>query len=153
MKILVLLLLVAVADGRVFERCDWARTLKSYGMDGYRGISLANWVCLTRAESSFNTEAVNLNLNTDGSLDYGIFQINSRWWCDNGRTRTANGCNIKCSELLSDDVGVAIDCAKRIVRDPQGISAWVSWTLHCKNKDLTHYLKGCPSDVTTHLDL
>lgn len=28
------------------------------------------------------------------------------------------------TDLLSDDVTVAINCAKRVVTDPQGIAAW-----------------------------
>uniref|UniRef100_A0A3Q2ZZD1 lysozyme n=1 Tax=Kryptolebias marmoratus TaxID=37003 RepID=A0A3Q2ZZD1_KRYMA len=98
-------------------------------------------VCLTYWESRFNTQAI--NHNTDKSTDYGIFQINSRWWCDDGRTRTAKACNIDCSELLTDDVGVAISCAKRVVRDPQGISAWVAWRVHCKDQDVSPYVAGC----------
>lgn len=54
-------------------------------------------VCLTENESHYRTDAI--NHNTDGSTDYGIFQINSRWWCDNGK-HTANGCKIKCSGQL-----------------------------------------------------
>lgn len=51
-------------------------------------------VCLSKWESEYNTNAI--NHNTDGSTDYGIFQINSRWWCNNDVTPTSNGCNIKC---------------------------------------------------------
>lgn len=50
-------------------------------------------VCLTEWESHYNTQAVNHNV---GSTDYGIFQINSRWWCDDHQTQTANGCRIDC---------------------------------------------------------
>ncbi|KAM4533270.1 lysozyme C-like [Fundulus diaphanus] len=113
-------------------------------MDGYHGISLADWVCLTYWESSFNTEAI--NHNTDKSTDFGIFQINSRWWCDDTRIHTANGCHILCSQLLGDDVSVAINCAKRVVLDPQGIAAWVGWQKNCKNKDLSKYVAGCGLD-------
>ncbi|XP_044029810.1 lysozyme C-like [Siniperca chuatsi] len=141
MRSLVFLLLVAAASAKVFQRCEWARVLKSHGMDGYNHISLANWVCLSKWESDYNTRAV--NHNTDGSTDYGIFQINSRWWCDNGRTQSSNACHIRCSELLTDDVSVAINCAKRIVRDPNGIRAWVAWRNHCQNRDLSSYLSGC----------
>ncbi|XP_015258891.1 PREDICTED: lysozyme C [Cyprinodon variegatus] len=141
MRILVFLLLAPVlVHGRVFERCQWARMLKAYGMDGYRDVSLADWVCLTQWESGFNTQAV--NHNRDRSTDYGIFQINSRWWCDDSQIHTANGCRIKCSQLLSDDVRTAISCAKRVVMDPQGIAAWVGWRLHCQN-NVSHYLDGC----------
>ncbi|MED6253989.1 hypothetical protein ATANTOWER_011169 [Ataeniobius toweri] len=142
MKSLVFLLLAAVlVEGKVFERCAWARMMKSSGMDGYRGISLANWVCLTKWESGYNTSAV--NHNRDKSTDYGIFQINSRWWCNDTRIKTANGCRIMCSQLLTDDVSVAISCAKQVVSDPQGIAAWVGWRVHCKNQDVTKYLDGC----------
>ncbi|KAM3599627.1 uncharacterized protein V6R79_008796 [Siganus canaliculatus] len=141
MKSLVLLLLVAVASAKVYDRCEWARVLKSYGMDGYRGISLADWVCLSKWESHYNTNAI--NHNTDGSTDYGIFQINSRWWCTDGKGHSSNACNIQCSELLTNNVGVAINCAKRVVRDPNGIRAWVAWRDHCQGHDLREYLAGC----------
>ncbi|XP_037549110.1 lysozyme C isoform X2 [Nematolebias whitei] len=141
MKFLVFaLLLVAGANGKVFERCDWARTLKEHGMDGYKGVSLANWVCLTKWESSYNTEAV--NHNSDGSTDFGIFQINSQW-CKEGHSISSNACNLGCSELLADNVDKAINCAKRVVQDPAGVSAWVAWRVHCKNQDLNPYLDGC----------
>ncbi|XP_023253595.1 lysozyme C [Seriola lalandi dorsalis] len=140
MRSLVFLLFVAVANARLYQRCEWARILKSHGMDGYRGHSLANWVCLSKHESEYNTRAI--NHNRDGSTDYGIFQINSRWWCNNGQP-TSNGCNIRCDELLTDDVSVAINCAKRVVRDPNGIGAWVAWRDHCRNRDLSSYLAGC----------
>ncbi|CAJ1071082.1 lysozyme C [Xyrichtys novacula] len=94
MRGLVFLLLVAVASARVYERCEWARILKRHGMSGHGGVSLADWVCLTEWESHYNTQAT--NRNTDGSTDYGIFQINSRYWCSDG-TQTSNACNIRCS--------------------------------------------------------
>ncbi|KAL6097306.1 lyz [Pungitius sinensis] len=142
MRGLVFLLLVAVSSAKVYERCEWARVLKAYGMDGYRGYSLADWVCLSHRESGYSTTAI--NLNTDRSTDYGIFQINSRWWCNDGRTPgSKNGCAIQCSALVSDNVRVAINCAKRVVRDPNGMRAWVAWRNHCENRDLSSYLLGC----------
>ncbi|XP_006973432.1 lysozyme C-2 isoform X2 [Peromyscus maniculatus bairdii] len=138
-----LLLLSVTVQAKVYERCEFARTLKSHGMDGYRGISLANWVCLAQHESSYNTRATNYNRG-DQSTDYGIFQINSRYWCNDGKTpRAVNACGIPCSALLLDDITQAIQCAKRVVRDPQGIRAWVAWRNHCQNRDLTQYLRNC----------
>ncbi|XP_029941098.1 lysozyme C-like [Salarias fasciatus] len=141
MRSLVFLLLLAVSSAKVFERCEWARVLKSHGMDGYRGVSLADWVCLSKWESSYNTRAT--NNNHDGSTDYGIFQINSRYWCKKDGSPSSNSCNINCNQLLSDDVAVAITCAKRVVRDPNGITAWVAWNNHCANRDLSSYVAGC----------
>ncbi|NP_001277843.1 lysozyme C, non-stomach isozyme-like precursor [Bubalus bubalis] len=141
--ILGLLLFSVAVQGKVFERCELARALKRFGMDNFRGISLANWMCLARWESSYNTRATNYNAG-DRSTDYGIFQINSRWWCNDGKTPGAvNACGIPCSVLLQDDITQAVACAKRVVSDPQGIRAWVAWRSHCQNQDLTSYIQGC----------
>nr|ABY84356.1 c-type lysozyme [Solea senegalensis] len=141
MKCLVFMLLVALSSAKVFERCEWARKLRSHGMDGVGGYNLANWVCLTKGESDYNTRAT--NRNTDGSIDYGIFQMNSRYWCNNGQGPTSNACGISCSELLKDDVTAAIRCVKRVVQDPNGIRAWVAWVRHCEGRDLSSYVRGC----------
>nr|UHA56337.1 c-type lysozyme [Plecoglossus altivelis] len=142
MRALVFLLLAAVANAKVYQRCELAKVLKNAGMDGFRGISLPNWVCLTKGESNYNTKVT--NRNSDGSTDYGIFQINSRYWCDDGRTpRAKNICGIRCAELLTDNIQTAIRCAKRVVQDPNGIKAWVAWRLHCQNRDLSSYVAGC----------
>uniref|UniRef100_G3U6D0 lysozyme n=1 Tax=Loxodonta africana TaxID=9785 RepID=G3U6D0_LOXAF len=127
----------------VFKRCELARTLKRHGLDGYRGISLANWVCLAKHESNYKTRTTNYNPG-DKSTDYGIFQINSRYWCNDGKTPNAvNACGISCYDLLQGDITQAVACAKRVVRDPQGIKAWVAWRKHCQNRDLTQYVRGC----------
>uniref|UniRef100_A0A5F9DTX2 lysozyme n=1 Tax=Oryctolagus cuniculus TaxID=9986 RepID=A0A5F9DTX2_RABIT len=95
--ILGLLLLSTTVQGKIYERCELARTLKKLGLDGYKGVSLANWMCLTKWESGYNTQATNYNPG-DKSTDYGIFQINSRYWCNDGKTpRAVNACHIPCS--------------------------------------------------------
>ncbi|XP_011784684.1 PREDICTED: lysozyme C isoform X2 [Colobus angolensis palliatus] len=95
--ILGLVLLSVTVQGKIFERCELARTLKKLGLDGYKGVSLANWVCLAKWESGYNTDATNYNPG-DESTDYGIFQINSRYWCNNGKTPGAvNACHISCN--------------------------------------------------------
>ncbi|XP_047643131.1 lysozyme C [Phacochoerus africanus] len=139
--VLALLLLSVSVQAKVYDRCEFARILKRSGMDGYRGVSLANWVCLAKWESDFNTKAINHNV---GSTDYGIFQINSRYWCNDGKTpKAVNACHISCKVLLDDDLSQDIECAKRVVRDPQGIKAWVAWKAHCQNKDVSQYIRGC----------
>uniref|UniRef100_A0A4W2H730 lysozyme n=1 Tax=Bos indicus x Bos taurus TaxID=30522 RepID=A0A4W2H730_BOBOX len=126
MKALIILgfLFLSVAvQGKVFERCELARTLKKLGLDGYKGVSLANWLCLTKWESSYNTKATNYNPSSE-STDYGIFQINSKWWCNDGKTPNAvDGCHVSCSELMENDIAKAVACAKQIVSE-QGITAW-----------------------------
>ncbi|XP_006886141.1 PREDICTED: lysozyme C [Elephantulus edwardii] len=141
--VLGVLFLSVTVQAKVYERCEFARILKREGMDGFHGISLANWMCLAKWESNYNTRATNYNPG-DRSTDYGIFQINSRWWCNDGKTpRAVNACRISCNTLLQDDVTQAIKCAKRVVSDPQGIRAWVAWRNRCQNRDLTEYIKNC----------
>ena len=54
-------------------------------------------LCLTKWESSYNTKATNYNPSSENT-DYGIFQINSKWWCNDGKTpRAVNGCGVSCS--------------------------------------------------------
>lgn len=138
-----LLLLSVAVQAKVYERCEFARTLKAHGMDGYGRVKLADWVCLAKHESDYDTRATNYNPG-DQSTDYGIFQINSRYWCNDGKTPGAvNACGIPCSALLQDDITQAIQCAKRVVRDPQGIKAWVAWRNHCANRDVSQYVRGC----------
>ncbi|EDM16625.1 rCG48647, isoform CRA_b [Rattus norvegicus] len=137
------LLLSASVQAKVFKHCELARILRSSALAGYRGVSLENWMCMAQHESNFDTEAINYN-STDQSTDYGIFQINSRYWCNDGKTpRAVNACGIPCSALLQDDITQAIQCAKRVVRDPQGIRAWVAWQRHCQNRDLSGYIRNC----------
>ncbi|XP_028640205.1 lysozyme C-2-like [Grammomys surdaster] len=138
-----LLLLSVSVEAKVYERCELAKILKSNGMAGYRGVSLADWLCLAQHESNYNTQATNYNPGGQ-STDYGIFQINSRYWCNDGKTpKAVNACGISCSALLQDDITQAIQCAKRVVRDPQGVRAWVAWQKHCQNRDLSQYTRNC----------
>ncbi|XP_011282195.1 lysozyme C, milk isozyme [Felis catus] len=132
----------AAYEAKIFPKCELARKLKAEGMDGFHGYSLANWVCMAEHESNFNTRAFN-GKNDNGSSDYGIFQINSKWWCKNNSSPSANACNTMCSRFLDDNISDDIACAKRVVKDPNGMSAWVAWVRHCRNKDLSRYLASC----------
>uniref|UniRef100_A0A8C3I0C9 Sperm acrosome membrane-associated protein 3 n=1 Tax=Chrysemys picta bellii TaxID=8478 RepID=A0A8C3I0C9_CHRPI len=81
--------------GKIFRRCELAQVLHQAGMDGFRGYSLADWLCMAFHESRFNTDTV--DHEADGSTDNGIFQINSRQWCDDYRSSTQNLCHMHCS--------------------------------------------------------
>ncbi|KAK9407478.1 lysozyme C milk isozyme-like [Crotalus adamanteus] len=144
MKALVLALLflfIAVIEAKQYSRCEFARLLKRSLMDGYHGYSLGNWICMAYHESGFKTHAVNINDN--GSRDYGIFQINSRYWCNNNQGRTKNGCRKPCSDFLNDDITDDIACAKKIVHDKQKMNAWRGWQKHCQGRDLSKWTQGC----------
>ncbi|GAB1295591.1 Lysozyme C-1 [Apodemus speciosus] len=121
-----LLLLSVTVQAKVFERCELAKILKKREMDGYHGVSLASWVCLAQYESNYNTTATNY-IPENGSRNYGIFQINSRYWCNDKKTPQAmNMCNMPCSDLLQDDITDTIQCAQKVVRNIQGVPTWWS---------------------------
>lgn len=72
-------------------------------------------VCIAKHESGLDPSVI--NTNRDKSKDYGLFQINDRWWgkqCEIGR-------------LL--DPAFNTQCAK-IVYDTQGLTAWVAYKKH-----------------------
>ncbi|XP_052021665.1 lysozyme C-1-like isoform X2 [Apodemus sylvaticus] len=103
-----LLLLSVSVQAKVYERCELARTLKRNGLSGYSGVSLSDWVCLAQHESGYNTEAINYNPG-DQSTNYGIFQINSRNWCNDSKTPDAvNACGIPCSEQCFRSPGTGV---------------------------------------------
>lgn len=82
--------------GKVFERCELAKQLSGTFPRG----DLADWNCLVVHESSYNSAARG-PMNRDGTYDYGIFQINSGYWCRLGSP--GGDCNIDCNSewLLS----------------------------------------------------
>ncbi|XP_053605609.1 lysozyme-like isoform X2 [Plodia interpunctella] len=90
-------------------------------------------VCLVEAESSRRTGVVG-GPDDDGSYDYGLFQINDRYWCNSGAT-PGKGCDVRCKDLLSDDITVASVCAKKIYRQ-QGFPAWLGWKNECHGRAL-----------------
>eukprot|EP00062_Callorhinchus_milii_P026953 gi/632989678/ref/XP_007883776.1/ PREDICTED: LOW QUALITY PROTEIN: lysozyme C-1-like [Callorhinchus milii] len=123
----VLSLLFLVASAKIYDRCVLARQLKAAGLDGLRGYSLPNWICMVQHESSYNTRAINRNrrLGRVVSTGYGLFQINSRYWCDDGiKPGGINMCRINCSAFLNNDITDDIRCVKRVVSHPQGMAAW-----------------------------
>jgi hypothetical protein len=48
-------------------------------------------------ESNFNISKV--HENADGSFDYGIFQINSHYWCNDYQSHSENFCHMDCRGL------------------------------------------------------
>ncbi|XP_032066806.1 lysozyme C, milk isozyme-like [Thamnophis elegans] len=145
MKALVLALLfflVVASEAKQFSQCELASLLKQQGMAGFERVSLENWICMVAHESSFDTQAVG-RINRNGSRDYGIFQINSRYWCNNNQGHSHNMCNKPCSDFLNDDIIDDIACAKRVVSDHNGMNAWEGWKKNCKGRDLSQWTQDC----------
>ncbi|ELK01798.1 Sperm acrosome membrane-associated protein 3 [Pteropus alecto] len=90
--------LLTSSQAKVYSRCELARVLKDFGLEGYRGYSLADWICLAYFTSGFNTAAV--DHEADGSTNNGIFQISSRKWCKNFTPNVPNQCQMYCSGTI-----------------------------------------------------
>ncbi|XP_063729043.1 lysozyme c-1-like [Symsagittifera roscoffensis] len=145
-QVLILIIFVAtLSESKIYTSCEFAQTLIDYGLvsssDPELRFKLGNWVCLAYHESLLNTAAT--NNNTNGSRDYGIFQINNYYWCDSGFGY--NECSMPCSDLLTDDIRDATNCAKLIYR-VQGFFAWYGWIYNCRAQTETaieNWVKSC----------
>ncbi|NP_001004951.1 MGC89221 protein precursor [Xenopus tropicalis] len=140
MKIFVLLMITAAfaAHSWALDRCSVVRAIRNGGVIGIKGYTLGDYVCLAYQASRYDT-----SLNRSPT-EYGIFQINSYWWCDDGRTvGRKNLCGMSCRSLLNSNIGDDVRCLRRIVRDPNGLDAWSVWTRYCKGRDLSSYASWC----------
>lgn len=71
--------LTIIAEGREWKMCELARTMDNHGFPRHQ---LDDWMCLVSHESGYEQTARNPD-NVDGSTDWGLFQINDRYWCKN----------------------------------------------------------------------
>ncbi|XP_077488084.1 lysozyme c-1-like [Amblyomma americanum] len=131
---LVFLALVCSCRAKVYDRCELASILVGSGIPKSQ---IPDWICLATAESSLDSNAI--NGNTDGSTDYGIFQINDGYWCSPG---PHDICHVACSALQSDDITPSVQCAKTVY-EQQGFEAWYGWKNKCQGQDLSSYVSGC----------
>ncbi|XP_055529484.1 lysozyme-like [Wyeomyia smithii] len=137
-KVSVFILMMAVmnsissTEGKKFTTCSLAKALLD---QGFSKEDLVNWVCLVQAESGMNTTKRNHNRN--GSTDWGLFQINDRYWCDpqDKNKLSTNECKINCTALLTDNITKAAGCAKKIFKR-HGFQAWYGWINKCDGKPL-----------------
>ncbi|KAL2764846.1 lysozyme-like protein 6 precursor, partial [Daubentonia madagascariensis] len=111
--------LLVVNQASLIRRCDLAKVLHQEDMDGFEGYTLSDWLCLAFTESNFNISKV--NENADGSSDYGLFQINSHYWCNDYKSHSENLCHVDCQDLLNPNLLSGINCAKMIVSRSGGM--------------------------------
>ncbi|XP_020653240.3 sperm acrosome membrane-associated protein 3 [Pogona vitticeps] len=135
------LCLASRVAGKVYGRCELARVLKKAGLDGYRGHTLTDWLCMAFYESHFDTSLVRYEF--DGSTSNGIFQINSNIWCEDYKHLQPNKCHIHCSDLLTSSIRDDIVCAMKIAQGPRGLGAWMSWRENCDGRNSTIWLDDC----------
>ncbi|TRY63866.1 hypothetical protein TCAL_11589 [Tigriopus californicus] len=134
---LAVLAIVGCAQAKVYSKCELATEMVN--KHGFSRSSIGDWVCLVNYESSFNTRAT--NDNTNGSRDYGIFEINDNYWCDSN-VGAGNDCNAVCSNFIDDNIADDCACAKKIYAR-HGFEAWYGWKNHCKGHDNEEWVAGC----------
>nr|AIW49876.1 Lysozyme II [Plutella xylostella] len=122
-----LALSVALSEGKVFSSdCELVRELRKHGFPENK---MADWACLIKAESSRDTGKVS-KPNRNKSVDYGLFQINDKYWCSNTGT-AGKDCHVTCRELITDDITKASQCAHKIFKR-HGFNAWYGWKNKCQ---------------------
>lgn len=92
---LLFLALTNFASAKVFTKCELAEKLHYSG--GISKSLLPDWLCLVESESDYDSSVIG-PVNTDDSYDWGIFQINDRYWCSVGIAGKA--CNANCKGKL-----------------------------------------------------
>ncbi|XP_018426749.1 PREDICTED: lysozyme C-like [Nanorana parkeri] len=139
MKFLTVFLLAALVSGTcALHKCTVMRAIKQGNVIGIKGYTLGDYMCLVHHASYYDH-----TLRRSPS-EYGIFQINSYWWCNDYETSgRQNLCGMPCYDLLDSGLSDDIACLRRIVRDPNGLDAWSVWTKHCKGRNLYSYTTGC----------
>ncbi|XP_023237553.1 lysozyme C, milk isozyme-like [Centruroides sculpturatus] len=129
---------LAGVDCKVYERCELARDL--HERFKFPKEDLSKWLCIAYWESSFDTGAIHKG-NWDGSTDYGLFQINDKYWCNGNSKNSQNVCNLSCDKLKNDDIADDIKCVSEMYRR-HGFDAWVAHKLKCSG-DTSNFLKDC----------
>ncbi|KPP56383.1 sperm acrosome-associated protein 5-like [Scleropages formosus] len=145
MKLLMLQLLLlgaflSLCNGRQMSRCEVVKIFKSQGLDGFEGFAVGNYVCMAYWESRWKTHRVRESNNM--GKDYGIFQINSAKWCDDGSSGGQNQCGVLCTDLLKDDLKASVECLKIIVKK-EGLKSWDTWDSFCNGRKMKRWVKGC----------
>ncbi|OAL68001.1 lysozyme [Trichophyton violaceum] len=116
---------VLQGEAKTFNRCELAKELKK---QGFAKENLPDWVCLVEAESSRRSHKIG-KVNKNGSQDFGLFQINDRYWCQRGSA--GKDCNVSCEDLLTDDISVASRCAQKVYKRHK-FDAWYGWKNKCQ---------------------
>ncbi|XP_017401371.2 alpha-lactalbumin [Cebus imitator] len=121
-------ILFPAIPAKQFTKCELSQELKA--LDGYRGISLPEFICTMFHTSGYDTQAM---VENKGSTEYGLFQISNKHWCKSNQVpQSRNICDISCDKFLDDDITDDIMCAKKIL-DIKGIDYWLAHKALCSD--------------------
>jgi opacity protein-like surface antigen len=116
----------ALLAGRQFSPGEVAKVLRDVGFPENQ---IGRMVCTAKYESTFYEEAVN-NRNNNGSVDRGLFQINSIHLGD------MRGCPSKANWRTLFDAETNAQCALAVF-NAQGNRAWYGYRSHKRECDRT----------------
>ncbi|XP_072938934.1 lysozyme-like [Epargyreus clarus] len=114
------------SEAKQLSRCQLVHELRN---QGFPEAQMRDWVCLVEHESSRRTHKIG-TVNKNGSRDYGLFQINDKYWCSKTST-PGKDCNLTCNDVITDDITKASTCAKKIYKR-HGFRAWYGWINNCQ---------------------
>lgn len=121
----------------VYDACELANELVQ--VHGIANAEIADWICLIYTESSFRTAAVGPFSKATKSRDYGLFQINSYYWCkssDPNESSRFNVCNQNCDNLLDENLADDLECVQEIY-SVHGFRAWSGYVEKCVNSTIS----------------
>lgn len=91
--VIFLLICSETAVAKVYSKCDFVKKISGI----FPADKLNDWSCLVQHESSFNSGKRG-PINRNKSYDYGIFQINDKYWCKVGEA--GGDCKIDCNSKI-----------------------------------------------------
>lgn len=82
--------------------------------------------------------------NNDGSHDYGLFQVNNRWWCSakDSPAPNQNLCKVQCDTLLGN-LDATAKCVKTMYEKSH--NTWQPWATYpyCQKMNMNQFTNGC----------
>lgn len=140
------------STAKIYTRCELIKELQEkYGLSPEIA---SKYACIAEA-TGFNTSNIVHHYRKPKESDslgykphYGIFYIGSDWWCN--EQEKGGICDIKCDDLLDDDLSNDIECVQRIDLDMND-TAWVlnsHWSRILKH-DCEKQIENCANGVTT----
>lgn len=134
---------VTKSQCKVYSRCELAQELRFKHNVPKDQIHI--WICIAYSLSQLNTSIESVK-SLDGTSNFGLFQINSAFWCSIDGTG-GSGCMVDCDKLIDIDITDDVQCALKIFDEHKrkfgnGFQAWPPYENYCKY-ETAESIRGC----------
>lgn len=134
---------VTKGQSKVYSRCELAQELR-YKHNVPKD-QIHTWICIAYSLTQLNS-SIESAKSFDGTSSFGLFQINSAFWCSNDGT-SGKGCMINCANLIDTDITDDVQCALKIFDEHKrlfgnGFQAWTPYENYCKY-ETAETIRGC----------